>query len=81
MRTNQTILSIREYGKVSLRLKQLMDQRGMTRNELANSIHTRFEVVDKWYRGDVSKIDLDILARICYVMGCTVEELLIYEAP
>ncbi|MBU5625763.1 helix-turn-helix transcriptional regulator [Oscillibacter sp. MSJ-2] len=58
-----------------------MDQRGMTRNELANSIHTRFEVVDKWYRGDISKIDLDILARICYVMECRVEELLIYEAP
>jgi len=39
-----------------------MDKRNITRNYLARSIHTRFEVIDKWYVNDVEKIDADILA-------------------
>ena len=31
-------------------------------------------------RGKVEKLDLDILARICYVLDCEVSELLEYRA-
>ena len=43
----------------------------LSRNTLASSINARFEVIDKWYNGQVEKIDLDVLARICYVLGCS----------
>ena len=42
----------------------------MTRNALARAINARFEVIDKWYNGNVEKIDSDVLARICYVLDC-----------
>ena len=51
----------------------------MTRNELARAANTRFEVVDKWYRGSVEKIDADVLARFCFVLGCQVEDVIQYE--
>ena len=54
-----------------LKLKERMDSDGINRNTLARRIGVRFEVVDKWYRGDVEKLDLDILARICCVLHCT----------
>ncbi len=53
--------------------------RKIPRNELARAIGTRFEVIDKWYSGDVSRIDADILARICYVLDCQVQDILTYE--
>ena len=65
------LFTINEYGTVELKLKELMDARGITRNALARAIDTRFEVIDKWYHGHVEKIDSDILARICFVLDCT----------
>ena len=56
-----------------------MEERGVNRNQLAKAIGTRFEVVDKWCRGDISRIDADILARLCYVLECDVNDLITYE--
>ncbi len=67
-----------DYGSVKLRLKEVMEERGITRNQLAKLIDARFEVVSKWYKGEVEKMDLDILARICYALDCTTEDLLQY---
>ena len=67
-----------DYGRVELRLKEIMDERGITRNQLAKLIDARFEVVGKWYKGEVEKMDLDILARICYALDCTAEDIIQY---
>jgi putative transcriptional regulator len=78
MASENTILAIRKYGHIELRLKQYMDERGISRNALARSVNARFEVIDKWYSGKVEKLDLDVLARICYVLDCSVSDILVY---
>ena len=74
-----SIATIKNHGKISLHLRERMDARGMNRNQLARAIQANFAVIDKWYKGDVEKLDLDVLARICYVLGCDVADLLTYE--
>lgn len=66
------------YGTIQIRLREYMDARHITRNALARAVNTRFEVIDKWYQGHVEKIDADVLARICFVMGCTPGDLIRY---
>ena len=75
----KSILIQRKYGAVRLRLAEIMDSRGMTRNQLSRLTGTRYEVIHKWYGGKVKKLDLDVLARICYVLDCEVSDLLVYE--
>ena len=67
-----------DYATVELRLKDVLEERGISRNQLAKLIDARFEVVSKWYDGNVEKMDLDILARICYALDCQIEDLLVY---
>lgn len=76
----ETLVKMQDYGKVELRLRQIMEQRSIARGTLAKAIGCRFEVVDRWYRGNVSELDLDILARICCVLSCQVEDILVYTA-
>lgn len=76
---DRSILKSEEYGYIQLHLREMMDQQGVTRGELARKTGTRFEVIDKWYSGSVERLDLDVLARICYVLNCTPCELLTYN--
>lgn len=73
------IFYMQPYGKVALRLQERLDACGMNRNQLAQRTGTRFEVIDKWCKGQVERLDLDILARICFVLQCRVEDLLVYR--
>lgn len=73
------VVSIREYGKISITLKAVMDERKITRNALARAINARFEVIDKWYNGHIEKIDTDVLARICYVLECSPNDIISYS--
>ena len=72
-------MTMREYGQIHIRLRALLEERNMSRNALARAANTRFEVVDKWFRDDVEKIDADVLARFCFVLGCRIEDLLEYQ--
>ena len=78
---NDSVFLLRDYGKVQVNLKRIMDARGITRNALAKKINTRFEVISRWYNGDVESMDLDILARILFVLDCSIEDILTYEKP
>ena len=74
-----TIITIKDYGKIDVCLKEILDKRGLTRNYLAKASTTRFEVINKWYSNQVEKLDLDVLARICYVLNCSPSDIIKYN--
>lgn len=76
---HKSVIAINEYGKIKICLKDIMISKNITRYNLAKASHTRFEVINKWYNNEVEKMDLDILARICYVLDCSPEDIIKYE--
>jgi len=56
-----------------------MVEQGLNRNQIAQAIGSRFEVVDKWCSDGPERIDADVLARLCYVLECGVGDLLSTE--
>ncbi|MBQ7598562.1 MAG: helix-turn-helix transcriptional regulator [Clostridia bacterium] len=58
-----------------------MEQKGISRYQLAKLTNTRFEVVNKWYQGVVERIDVDILARFCFCLDCCVSDIISYRKP
>ena len=79
MNDSKSVFAIKDYGKISLHIKEMMDSKKITRNYLARVSNTRFEVINKWYNNEVEKMDLDILARICYVLECSPADIIKYE--
>jgi putative transcriptional regulator len=69
---------IREYGKISVTLKDVLDKHNKTRYFLAKSTGVKYSVVDAWYKNSISRVDLDILARFCFVLGCRAEDIIKY---
>lgn len=76
---DREIYTLNQYGSIKINLKEIMDSKGISRNALARAINTRFEVIDKWYHGNIEKMDIDVLARICYVLDCSPSEIITYK--
>lgn len=79
MTKNNGLFIIKDYGKISLHIGELMDRKGINRSQLCKMIGVRFEVANRFYKGKIERLDLDILARICYVLDCDVHDLLEYK--
>lgn len=74
-----SIIDIKEYGKIKIKLSEVMDEKGITRNKMRTLTGVKYEVVDRYYKAEnVERVDLDFLAKVCYVLNCTVSDLLEY---
>jgi putative transcriptional regulator len=77
---SKELFILNDYGKITIDIKSIMDKKGLNRNSLARSINVRFEVINKWYNGNVEKIDADILARICFILECSPSDIIRYHS-
>ena len=75
----RSIVNINAYGKVSIHLREIMEEKGITRYGLAKATGTRFEVVEKWCSGTVERIDSDVLARFCFILNCDITDIIRYD--
>ncbi len=71
----KSVVNINTYGNISVHLKEIIEEKGITRYRLAKLADTRFEVVEKWCSGTVERIDSDVLARFCYILNCDVNDI------
>ncbi|MGI6175196.1 MAG: helix-turn-helix domain-containing protein [Christensenellales bacterium] len=74
-----SIMTIKDYGRIVYRFADVMDKKGITRNKLASLTGVRFEVADRLYKGIVERMDMDVLARVCYVLDCQVGDVIQYD--
>lgn len=71
-----------EYGHVRVKLADILNSRGITRNYLRTLTGIKYEVIDRYYKADsVERIDLDFIAKVCFVLDCQVQDLLEYVEP
>ncbi len=79
MKELRSVINLGSYGKISVHLKEIIEQKGITRYRLAKLADTRFEVVEKWCSGTVERIDADVLARFCYILDCEITDIIKYK--
>ena len=58
-----------------------MDKSNINRNQLAQRAGIRFEVADRFYKGEIERLDIDVLARVCFVLNCSIADVMRYTQP
>lgn len=66
------------YGKISCNLKEVLKEKKITIYKLSNISHIKYEIIKKYCDNNFQRVDLDILARICFCLNLEVEDLLKY---
>lgn len=73
------IYTLKNYGKVEITLKEVLEKKDISRNKLCTMIATNYDLVNRYYNNKVIRIDLDIIARMCFALGCDVNDLLKFK--
>ena len=75
-----SLMNIKEYGKIKIKLSTVMDAKGITRNKMRTLTGVKYEVIDRYYKAEnVERLDLDFFAKACFVLNCSISDLLEYE--
>lgn len=74
------IIIIKNYGKINVKLAQMMDKKNITRNRLRTLTGIKYEVINRYYKAqNIERIDLAFFAKVCFVLDCNVSDLLEFE--
>ena len=76
---NNSIYALKDYGKVEITLKEKKKKKGISRNKLSLMIAVNYDLVNRYYNNRVIRVDIDIIARMCYVLDCDINDILKYR--
>ena len=68
-----------DYGKILFSFCKVMDEKQINRNQLSSRAGIRFEVADRFYNGKIERLDIDVLARVCFVLDCDIADVIRYH--
>lgn len=66
---------------MKLNLKQKVDEKGLNRNQFAKLIQLGYQATCNLYDGKTERIYFDTLERICKVLECTPNDILVSDDP
>lgn len=65
-----------EYGKIVIKLDELIKKAGISKNKLSHKAEMQRTQINNYCKNNVTRLDTDVLARICAVLDCKIEDLL-----
>ena len=57
-------------------LKETMEKQHMSKNRLCRLTGLRFETIQGYYLGTISRVDLYVLSLLCKALHCGVEDII-----
>ncbi len=71
-----------DFGYIRLTLRAYLDANNLTRNQLSVNTGIKYQTIDRYYKCDtVDRADLVLLAKICFVLGCDLPDIIAYIPP
>lgn len=69
------------YGTVKINLMRLIEERGISKSKLSQRAEMQRTQLNHYCNNTITRLDIDVLARLCTVLNCTIGELLEFVPP
>ena len=70
------VIYMNEYGKIKIKLDELIKKEGISKNKLSHKAEMQRSQINNYCNNRIARLDIDVLARICTVFNCRIEDLL-----
>lgn len=72
------LFEYKDYGRIQINLNKLMEEKKITTYELSSKANIRFQTIQNLRNGVSTRLDLEVLAKICYMLDCKTEDIITY---
>lgn len=69
------------YGKIRIKLDELLKKSGMCKNKLSQRAEMQRTQLNHYCNNTITRLDTDVLARLCTVLDCEIGDLLEFVPP
>ena len=70
-----------KFGSVRIQLNELIQKSGISKNKLCQRAEMQRTQLNNYCNNSISRLDIDVLARICTVLQCEMGDLLKFITP
>lgn len=70
-----------EYGTIKIKLNDLIQKSNISKNKLSHKAEMQRSQINNYCNNDITRLDIDVLARICTVFDCSIGDLLEFVPP
>jgi len=70
-----------EYGTIRIKLDELIQKAGISKSKLSHRAEMQRSQINHYCNNEITRLDTDVLARICTVFGCEIGDLLEFIPP
>ncbi len=72
---------VEEYGRIIIKLDELIKDRGISKNKLSHKAEMQRTQINNYCKNEITRLDTDVLARLCTALNCTIGDLLEFVPP
>jgi len=66
-------------GYYIFKLNSLLDEKKVTKNSVKNKKEIDFNSMQRLIKGELTRLDLDIIAKLCNELDCKIEDIVEYR--
>lgn len=70
-----------EYGTIRIKLDELIEKSGISKNKLSHKAEMQRTQLNNYCNNQITRLDINVLARICTVLNCSISDLLEFVPP
>ena len=70
-----------DYGTIKIKLDELIKKSGISKNMLGHKAQMQRTQLNNYCKNEITRLDTDVLARICTVLNCEIGDLLEFIPP
>ncbi len=75
---NSNILELDE-GSYLFNLENILKKKKISKNKLIKETNTDFKVVQRLIKGNITKIDIYVIARLCSYLNCNLTDIIDFK--
>jgi putative transcriptional regulator len=74
-------MDMEEYGTIRIKLDELIEKSGISKNKLSHRAEMQRTQINNYCKNNITRLDTDVLARLCTVLECQIGDLLEFVPP
>lgn len=81
MKREGSLITYIDYGYIKCNINELMSKNNLTKTQIARRTGIHHQTLERYMENSSIRYDSDILAKLCFVFKCTLNELITYIEP